>query len=106
MRFFGKIGFEKTVETLPGVWEPVITCRDYIGDVNRYQRRWEDQQNSVNDSLNLSNEISVVADGYLLENLGSMRFVEFCGSKWKIASITIQQPRVVLTLSDVYTEEG
>lgn len=105
MRFFGKVGFEDTTETMPGVWEPTITYRDYMGDVNRYQSRWQEQQNSVNDNINISNEISILADGYMLENLGSMKCVEYGGSKWKISWINVQYPRVILTLSGVYTEE-
>ena len=106
MRFFGKIGFENTEETIPGVWEPVIERRDYIGDVVRNQRRWQEHQESINDNLNISNEISILADDYLLENLGKMKFVEFGGSEWKISNISIQYPRVVLTLSGVYNEES
>ena len=105
MRFFGKIGFEETSETSPGIWEPTITYRDYIGDVNRNQRRWQDQNNSINDDVNISNEISVVADSYILENLGSMKCVEFGGAFWKISWINVQYPRVVLTLGGVYTFE-
>lgn len=105
MRFFGKIWFEETSESVPGVWAPTLIPREYIGDVNRYQRRWQNQEESINDSLNISNEISVIADSYMLENLGRMRCVEYGGSKWKIASITVQHPRVVLTISDLYTVE-
>ena len=106
MRFFGIVGFETTVETKPGVWEPVIEEREYQGDVNRNQRRWQDQQNSINDRLNISNEISILADDYMLENLGSMKYVVYGGNKWKITWINMQYPRVILTLSNIYNEEN
>lgn len=106
MRFFGKIGFEETNEILPGVWEPTVVYREYIGDVNRNQRRWQEQSDTINDKLNISNEISVIADDYMLENLGVMKCVEFGGSKWKISWVNLQYPRVILTLSDLYTEEA
>ena len=93
MRFFGKIGFEETTETDPGIWEETITERTYQGDVNRNQRRWQEQQESINDKLNISNEISVLADNFMLENLGLMRWVEFNGTKWKISWINIQYLR-------------
>lgn len=105
MRFFGKVGFEETKETVPGIWEPVISYRDYIGDVNRNQRRWQEQQNTINDNLNISNEISILADDYMLENLGSMKCVEYGGSNWKVSWINVQYPRVILTLGDLYNEE-
>jgi len=104
MRFFGKIGFEETRETIPGIWEPTVVYKEYIGDVNRNQRRWQEQQNSINDNINVSNEISVLADDYMLKNLGSMKCVEYGGSKWKISWINLQYPRVILTLGDTYNE--
>lgn len=105
MRFFGKIWFEDTVEDSPGIWVPMLVPREYIGDVNRYQRNWQQQEGTTNDKLNISNEISVVADTYMMENLGSMRCVEYCGSKWRIKSITVQQPRVLLSIGDLYVIE-
>lgn len=106
MKFFGKIGFENTTESEPGIWTPTITPRSYYGDVNRNQRRWQINEETINDNLNISNEISILADTYLLENLGSMRWVEYGGEKWKISWINLQYPRVILTLSGLYTEEG
>ena len=106
MRFFGNIGFEQTLEVEPGIWEESISKRPYQGDVIRNQRRWQEQQDSINDKINISNEVSVLADDYLLENLGSMRWVEFNGVKWKISWVNLQYPRVVLTLGGVYPEEA
>ena len=30
-RYYGRIGYAETVETIPGVWEEVITERNYYG---------------------------------------------------------------------------
>ena len=106
MKFFGRIGFEETKETLPGVWEADLVFRNYIGNVTRNQRRWETQKDTINDNLNISNEISVLADDYMLENLGTMKCVEFGGCLWKISWINVQRPRVILTLSERYNEEA
>ena len=106
MKFFGKVGFEETRETLPGIWEPEVVFREYIGDVTRNQRRWETQKDTINDSLNISNEISILADSYLLENLGAMKCVEYGGTLWKISWVNLQYPRVILTLSNRYNEEA
>lgn len=103
-KFYGDIGFVETTETSPGIWEPVVTTRKYFGDVNRNQRRYQENAHSINDNLNISNEISILADDYALENYGSMRWVEFRGVKWKITWINLEYPRIVLTLSGVYNE--
>ena len=34
-KFYGAIGFGESVETVPGVWEDLITERNYYGDVVR-----------------------------------------------------------------------
>ncbi len=101
-KFYGDIGFVDTVEVSPGIWEEQVTTRKYYGDVTRNQRRYQENAQSVNDNLNISNEISVLGDGYLLENLGRMRWVEFGGAKWKITWINVEYPRIVLTLSGLY----
>lgn len=100
-KFYGKIGFTVMQETLPDVWEPVETVRDYFGDLNRNQRRWTNGE-SVNEDIEVSNEISIVLDDFLQENIGALKWVEVMGAKWKVNSITITYPRVVLTLGGVY----
>lgn len=100
-KFYGKIGFTVMQETLPDVWEPVETVRDYFGDLNRNQRRWTNGE-SVNENIEVSNEISLVLDDFLQENLGALKWVEVMGAKWKVNSITIDYPRLTLTLGGVY----
>ena len=100
-KFYGKIGFTLMQETLPDVWEPVETQKDYFGDLTRNQRRWNNGE-SVNENVEVSNEISILMDDFLQENIGSLKWVEVMGAKWKVNSITIEYPRLVLTLGGVY----
>lgn len=100
-KFYGNVGFVKTVETIPDVWDTVEDPRPYCGDLVRNQRRW-DNSNSVNEDLTVSNEISIVADQFAYDNLNAMKWVEFMGSKWKINSVTIAYPRIILTIGGVY----
>ena len=44
-KWFGKIGFAETKETKPGVWEEIITVREYYGDVTRNTRRFQSSEN-------------------------------------------------------------
>lgn len=100
-KFYGNIGFVKTVETTQDIWDTVEEPRPYCGDLVRNQRRWENS-GSVNEDLTISNEISIVADQFAYDNLNAMKWVEFMGSKWKINSVTVDYPRIVLTIGGVY----
>lgn len=100
-RFYGAIGFAETIETKPGVWKDQITERYYAGDLNRNTRRLQ-SSNQVNDDLNISNEISIVADPYAHQNFHAMRYAAFMGTKWKINNVEVQYPRLILELGGVW----
>ena len=103
-KFYGTIGFSDTVESKPGVWEEVITERNYYGDVVRSVRRYQ-SGDKVNDNLDISNEISIVADPFANENFHSMKYVAFMGTKWKITSVEVEFPRrLKLTIGGVYND--
>lgn len=104
MKWFGIIGFAETIETKPGVWKDQITKREYFGDMTRNTRRLQ-STDKVNDDIDISNEISIVSDPYANENFHSMRYVEFMSTKWKITSVEVQYPRLILTLGGEYNGE-
>lgn len=100
-KFYGKIGYANTVETKPGVYEEQIVERSYYGDLIRNTRRLQ-SADQVNDNINISNEISIVADPYATNNFHTMRYVVFMGTKWKISNVEVSYPRLILTLGGVY----
>jgi hypothetical protein len=100
-KWFGKIGFAETKETNPGVWEEIITVREYYGDVTRNTRRFQSSEN-LNDNIVVSNDISIVADPYAIQNFHSIRYIEFMGTKWKIDNVEVSYPRLILTLGEIY----
>lgn len=100
-KWFGKIGFAETKETKPGVWEEIITVREYYGDVTRNTRRFQSSEN-LNDNIVVSNDISIVADPYAIQNFHSIRYIEFMGMKWKIDNVEVSYPRLILTLGEIY----
>lgn len=102
-KWSGKIGFFKTIETVPGVWEETIEERKYYGDVIRSSRRLQNT-GQVNDDINISNQISVLSDPYADNNIYSMKYVTFMGAKWKITDVEVQYPRLLLTLGGVYND--
>lgn len=100
-KIYGKIGYAETVETTPGVWTEKIVDRNYYGDLTRNSRRLQ-STDKVNDDINISNELSIVADPYAINNFHSMRYAEFFGAKWKITDVEVQYPRLILTLGGVW----
>ena len=100
-KFYGKIGYANTVETKPGVYEEQIVERSYYGDLIRNTRRLQ-SADQVNDDINVSNEISIVADPYATNNFHTMRYAVFMGTKWKISNVEVSYPRLILTLGGVY----
>lgn len=103
-KWYGKVGYEETVETTQDVWEAVITERYYAGDVQRHISRWDNTQ-KINDDQNVNVEISLVADPYAYQHFSCMKYVEFMDSLWKISSIDLQFPRLILSIGGVYNRE-
>lgn len=101
-KFHGAIGFAETVETDPGIWEEKIVEHSYSGDVIRNIRNLQTPKESVNDNINVSNEISIVADPYANQNMYAMRYIVFQGVKWKILSVNVNYPRLILTIGGLY----
>ena len=103
-KYFGKIGFAIPTETAPGVWKDVIVQKDYYGDFNRNHMRPKNTE-VVNDDIVVQNEISIISDPFAVENFHTIRYATFIENptvKWKVTSVDVQYPRLILTLGSVY----
>lgn len=100
-KFYGPIGYATQAETVPGVWSEVITEREYAGDVIKNMSRIQGSEN-LNDNLTVDNRLSILADSFAYANFYSMRYVEWMGTLWKIKSVDVQRPRLLLTIGGVY----
>jgi hypothetical protein len=100
-KYFGSIGYAETVETSPGIVKEEITERNYYGDILRNNRRLEDS-NEINDDINITNRISIVSDPYAVENFWKIRYATFMGNKWKVKTVDVEFPRLILTLGGLY----
>ena len=100
-KFYGIIGYANPIKSKPGVWKDEIIEREYYGDVYRNTRRLE-QSGTLNDNINIANEISIIAEPYARENFHAMKYVVFMGTKWKITNVEVQYPRLILTLGGLY----
>lgn len=100
-KFYGRIGYGETVETVPGVWDDVITERKYYGDVVRNSRKLT-EGDKVNNDLTVGNSISIVADPYAYEHFFAMKYIVWAGAYWTISDVEVQRPRLLLRLGGVY----
>lgn len=102
-KWYDTIGFAEMVETEPGVWEESIEEHSYYGDVIRNSRRLQ-TADKINDDISISNQISIVADPFAVNNIYNMRYIKFMGTKWKVSDVEVQYPRLLLTLGGLYNE--
>lgn len=103
-KFYGVIGYAITEETEPGIWDEKTIERKYSGDLFQNTRILQNS-GSINDNINIVNEISIVADPYAMNNFHAMRYVIFMGTKWKISNVRVQYPRLILSIGGVYNGE-
>ena len=103
-KFYGPIGYAETVEVVPGKWVEQITERIYFGDLIRNTRRLQ-STDQLNDDINISSEISIIADPYAIQHFSSMRYVGLWGSRWKITNVDVQSPRLILSVGGLYNGE-
>lgn len=103
-KFHDSIGFASTEETVKGVWEEPIIEKKYFGDLLKNSRRLQ-EGGKVNDSINISNRISIIMDPYAQENFHQIRYISFMGAKWKVSEVEVQYPRLILTIGGLYNGE-
>lgn len=101
MKWSGVIGYAEQTQTRPGVWKEEIVEKKHFGDVIRNTRALQ-STDKVNDNINISNQISIVANPYASKNFHTMRYIEFMGSKWKITNVEVNYPRLILSIGGVY----
>lgn len=102
MRYAGNIGYMVLENPEPGIWtEDDIVEIFYKGDLVRNNKK-NQAADGVNDNINISNEISIIADPYAMENFFNIVYAEFAGNKWKVTNVTIQYPRLILSLGGVW----
>lgn len=100
-KFYGAVGFVQAVEGNPGVYDYDVVERNYYGDIQRNHKRWYSTEN-LNDNLNVSNELSIVADPYAYQHTHTIRYIKWLGTSWLVTSIDVQYPRLVLSIGGVY----
>lgn len=102
-KWYGKIGFAVTEETRPGIYQEKITDYEYQGDVTRNPNSRYQNSGGVNDNINITQMISILADPFANQNFYNIRYIEYAGAKWKVESVEVRYPRLELTIGGLYT---
>ena len=102
-RWYGEIGYKENVETAPGVWEEQIVPYNATGDMNSLSRTIRNS-GGINDNGEIGMELSIVGDPYALSHFSNMRYAKYMGVKWKIRNVSVQYPRLVLSLGEEYID--
>lgn len=100
-RVYNKVGFAVSTETSPGIWTQTITERYYYGELTNPISKWRNS-GGANDNLGISCQISIVCDPFATEHFHQIKYIEFMGVKWKVDSVEIQRPRLILSLGGEY----
>lgn len=100
-KFCGKIGFGDFIESSPGIWTETIVEKTYYGDTLRISKK-NQQGSGLNDNININNEISIIADPFANNNLQNIRYVNWMGANWEVTNVTVQYPRLTLSIGGVY----
>lgn len=100
-KYAGLVGYVTQEETSPGIWSSVNNEKSMRGDVIRQSSSFE-QGEKVNDDINLQNRISLVGNPYAYSNFTSIKYIWYLGNKWKVVSVEVARPRLILTLGGLW----
>lgn len=100
-KFYGEVGYAPTTTNDNGVATASIVKRNYYGNVLKLISKWH-ATDHLNDDVQVSHRISIIADPYSLENFPYIKYVEWMGTKWEVTSTEVAFPRIILSLGGVY----
>ena len=100
-KFYGAVGYVEAVETAPDVFVEEATERMYKGDLLKNNRRLE-RGEGLNDNVTITNSISILSDPYADKHFYAIRYVKWRGQTWKVSTIDVEPPRLVLSLGGLY----
>lgn len=103
-KFYGPIGFIDNIEIRPGVTVDSPVEHTYSGDTISRSFRLQNGL-SVNDTVTVSNQISIVADPYARNHFHAMKYVKWMGTAWEVTNVTEQYPRLIITIGGRYNGE-
>ena len=104
-KYSGKVGLSILTEVKPGIWKPQIVEKSVFGDIIRDNRNVVGSD-KTNDDIKINNQISIVANPFLMENFRSIVYLTYAGAKWRITTVEVKYPRLLLSMGEVYNVEN
>jgi len=103
MKWFGKVGFNTTVpmEDDSDIMIHKIVERPYYGEETRLNSQWKTSGHK-NDDKDINTEISIVSDPFARDHFMDIIYIEFMGEKWDVSTVTVQYPRLILSIGGIY----
>lgn len=100
-RYSGKVGFTIEEEKAPGVYKKV--AREVLMRGNLITASTSFQNSgTVNSDITIGHRISVLGDRFAFSNWHSITYAYLDGVKWRVTSVEIQRPRLLLQLGGPY----
>lgn len=100
-KYHGMIGYAVAVDRGNGIFEEEMTEHPAFGDLTRWSKH-DEAGSSVNDDIRLQNDISIIMDPFSTQNYSRIRYATFMGERWKVSSVTVERPRLTLSMGGVY----
>lgn len=100
-RYAGLVGYGEQVETAPGVWTTVNKSHMMNGNLIR-QNADIRESDKVNDDITLNHRVSLIGDAYAFDNYFNMKWIDIDGRKWKVSSVEVQRPRLIVSLGGLW----
>lgn len=107
-KYYGSVGYGVTSESEPhsgiyGIEE--IVERNYYGDTLKTISKWTINSDSINDNKTIGDpSLSIIADPYAMNHFSDIKYVTYMGVKWKVLSVEVQRPRLILTIGGIYND--
>lgn len=73
-----------------------------MGDLLRNTRNSGSNEHSTIDEITIDNRFSIVGSPYVFNNVNRLRYIKWQGIKWKIGSISVERPRLILSVRGEY----
>lgn len=96
-KYYEAVGYAVQVEIRPGYTSDQVVEKMYRGDVTLNQQRWQNAD-KANADFSIDNVISIVADPFAYEHIGNIVYITWHGVRWKVQSLAINRPRIVLQI--------
>lgn len=103
MKWHGMVGFNTTrpLEEDSDIMIHDVTERSYYGEETRLISQWKTSGHKNDDKV-IDTEISIVSDPFARDHFTDIIYVEFMGVKWDVRSVSVQYPRLILSIGGIY----